>query len=97
MNKTEIVERLADGLGTSKAEAKRLLEAQLDSIAHHLAVGDTVVLRGLGSFGTREVPAHHGRRPGDGETLEIPPGRQVTFRPADALRAAVQERGEPES
>lgn len=96
MNKTEIVERLADGLGTSKAEAKRLLEAQVDAIAHHLAVGDTVVLRGLGSFGTREVAGHRGRRPTDGETLDIPAGRQVTFRPSDALRKAVQ-RGEPES
>lgn len=96
MNKTEIVERLAGGLGTSKAEAKRLLEAQLDAIAHHLAIGDTVVLRGLGSFGTREVAGHRGRRPGDGETLEIPPGRQVTFRPSDALRKAVQD-AEPES
>lgn len=93
MNKTEIVARLADGLGTSKAEAKRLLEAQLDAIAHRLAIGDTVVLRGLGSFATREVAGHRGRRPTDGETLEIPPGRQVTFRPADALRKAVQREG----
>lgn len=96
MNKTEIVERLADGLGTSKAEAKRLLEAQLDAVAHHLAIGNTVVLRGLGSFGTREVAGHRGRRPTDGESLDIPPGRRVTFHPSDALRKAVQ-RGEPGS
>jgi len=96
MTKTEIVEQLARHLGTSKAEARRLLEAKLDAIAHRLAVGDTVVLRGLGTFGTREVAGHRGRRPSDGEALEIPPTRQVTFRASQVLRDAAQA-WEPET
>jgi len=92
LNKTEIVEALAQQCGWSKAEAKRLLDAKLEAIAHELAVGNRVVLRGLGTFDTREVPAHRGRRPTDGEALEIPPRRQVTFRCADSMREAVQAR-----
>lgn len=94
MNKTEIVARLAARTGTSKAEAKRLLDAHIDAMAHHLAIGNRVVMRGIGSFWTHEVPAHRGRRPTDGETLEIPAKRQVSFRASDRLREAVQE-GEP--
>jgi len=96
MTKTEVVEQLARRLGTSKAEARRLLEAKLGAIAHRLAIGDTVVLRGLGTFGTREVAAHRGHRPSDGEPLEIPPTRQVTFRASQILRDAVQAR-EPDA
>lgn len=90
MNKTEIVAALAQRLGYSKAESKRLLEAHLDAIAHELAIGNRIVVRGLGTFDTREVPAHRGRRPSDGEALEIPSRRQVTFRTAEGLRDAVQ-------
>lgn len=92
MNKTELVANVAGQLGYSKAETHRLIDAWIDGIAHHLAIGNRVVIRGLGSFGTREVAAHRARRPGDGEALEIPPRRQVTFRVSDGLREALRER-----
>lgn len=90
MTKSEMIAQLAARMGTSKAEAKRLLEAQIEAISHHLAIGDTVVLRGLGTFSTREARARRGRRPTDGEALEIPAHRQVTFRASQSLRDAVQ-------
>lgn len=92
MTKSEMVSRLAARTDTSKAEAKRLLEAWIEAIGHHLAIGDTVVMRGLGTFSTREAPARRGYRPTDGETLEIPARRQVTFRPSQGLRDGVQAR-----
>ncbi len=90
MNKTEIVEQLASRVGTSKAEAKRLLDAQMEAMARHLACGHRVVIRGLGSFHTYEVGARRARRPGDGAALEVPAHRQVAFRAARRLRDAVQ-------
>lgn len=92
MNKSDIVTHIAGQLGYSKAETHRLLDAWIETISHHLAVGDRVVFRGLGSFATREVPGHRGHRPADGQSLEIPATRQVTFRPAEGLRAAIRER-----
>ncbi len=90
MNKTELVADVAGQLGYTKAETHRLIDAWIEGIAHQLAIGNRVVIRGFGSFATREVAGHRGRRPRDGEPLNIPPTRQVTFRPADALRAAAQ-------
>jgi len=90
MNKTEIVEQLASRVGTSKAEAKRLLDAQIEAMARHLACGHRVVIRGLGSFYTYEVAAHRARRPTDGAALEVPSHRQVAFRASQRLRDAVQ-------
>lgn len=95
MTKSEIVAQLAERIGTSKAEARRLLEAQIEAISHHLAIGDTIVLRGLGTFSTREMPARRGHRPTDGEALDIPARRQVTFRASESLRDAVQSAEPP--
>lgn len=94
MNKTEVVARVAGQLGYSKAETHRLLDAWIEGIAHHLAIGNRIVIRGLGSFATREVAGHRGHNPRDGEALEIPPKRQVTFRASDGLREALRERGQ---
>ena len=95
MNKSDIVEHMADELGSSKAEARRLLDAHIEAIAHHLAIGNRVVIRGLGTFATREVPGHRGRRPTDGQTLEVPATRQVTFRTAEGLRTVLRTQGAP--
>lgn len=92
MNKSDIVTHIAGQLGYSKAETHRLLDVWIEAISHHLAIGDRVVVRGLGSFGTREVAGHRGHRPADGESLDIPPKRHLTFRPADGLREAIRER-----
>ncbi len=90
MNKTEIVEQLAERVGTSKAEARRLLDAQIEAMARHIAAGDRVIIRGLGSFWAHDVGARRGRRPTDGAALDLPARRQVRFHASDKLRDAVQ-------
>lgn len=92
MNKSDLIAHIAARLGYSKAETHRLLDAWIEAVSRHIAAGDRVVIRGLGSFSTRAVPEHRGHRPSDGESLEIPPRRQVRFRAADGLRAAIRER-----
>lgn len=91
MNTTELIERLATRLGVSKAEAKRLLHAHLEAIAGHLAAGDSVVLRGFGTFEIKRSHAHKGYLPGaDAEAL-IPGHRRPHFRPSVRLKSEVQE------
>ncbi|KAA3629262.1 MAG: HU family DNA-binding protein [Proteobacteria bacterium] len=91
MNTTELVERLAKQLAISKAEAKRLVQAHLEAITHHLAMGDSVVLRGFGTFGIKHTHTHKGYLPNaDAEAL-IPGHRRPHFRPAAKLKAEIQE------
>lgn len=94
MNTTELVERLAKRLDLSKAEAKRLLNAHLEAIARHLVQGDSVVLRGFGTFEIRQTRAHKGRLPGTDTEALMPGHRRPHFRPSAKLKADVQE---PES
>ncbi len=94
MNTTELAERLATRLGVSKAEARRLIRAHLEAVAVHLTAGDSVVLRGFGTFEVRHTRAHPGRLPGSDTATLIPGHRRPHFRPSAALKTRVNE---PES
>lgn len=91
MNTTELVEQLAQRLSISKAEAKRLLHAHLEAIARHLTAGETVVLRGFGTFGIKRTHAHKGYLPGAATEALIPGHRRPFFRPSAKLKADVHE------
>ena len=91
MNTTELVEQLATRLSISKAEAKRLLNAHLEAITRHLVAGDSVVLRGFGTFETKRTHTHKGYLPtADSEAL-IPGHRRPRFRPSAKLKSDVKK------
>jgi len=50
MNRTEIIERVAEETDTSKASAERCVTAFLNLIQHAVAQGETVTLSGFGKF-----------------------------------------------
>lgn len=82
--KNDIVDSLAVNLGTSKAEAKRVLEAVLEEVKS--AVKDSgITLHGFGTFKVKDRPARLVRNPSTGEKSEKAADRKVTFRAAPAL------------
>lgn len=93
MNTTELVEQLATRLAVSKAEAKRLINAHLEAISRHLAAGDSVVLRGFGTFGIKHTHTHKGYLPSADSDALIPGHRRPHFRPSDKLKSDIQEPG----
>ena len=56
MNKTELVNAIAENANLSKADAKKALEATLDAIAGALKSGDKIALVGFGTFSVSERP-----------------------------------------
>ena len=63
MNKTELIDAIAEEAGLSKADAKKALEAFLASIEKTLKKGDKISLVGFGSWSVSEKPAREGRNP----------------------------------
>ena len=59
MNKSELVDSIAEGAGLSKADAERALNALIDAVQGAVANDDKVTLPGFGSFSRR--PAQHAR------------------------------------
>jgi nucleoid DNA-binding protein len=86
MNKTELVEHIAQETGTDKAAAGRALDAALKGISESLAKGDSVALAGFGTFEARSRAARTGRNPQTGESMEIAASTSAGFKPATALK-----------
>lgn len=90
MNKTELVNAVAERSGLTKKVAGDAVEAVLDSITAALANGEKVTLVGFGTFEVRERAARKGVNPATGETIEIPAGKVPAFKAGKSLREAVK-------
>lgn len=89
MNKTELVDKIAEEADISKASAARALDAALEAITTSLKASDPVVLVGFGTFLARERAARAGRNPKTGETIQIKAARVPAFKPGKALKDAL--------
>ena len=89
MNKSELVAKVAADAGLSQADAGRAVEAALDAIARTLSAGDEARIAGFGSFAVSSRDARMGRNPRTGESIQVKASRSVRFRPAKALKDAV--------
>jgi DNA-binding protein HU-beta len=90
MNKADIVEKVHEVLGTTKADADRAVETVLDSIIGGLKSGKEVSIAGLGIFSTKMRQARTGRNPRTGESIQVPAMRVPKFRAAKGLKDAVK-------
>lgn len=91
MNKAQLVDQLAESIGTTNAEAGRMLAAFTDLVSSALARGESVTLVGFGVFETKRRPARPGRNPLTGKSVQIPAKRLPKFRPGSKLLEAVAE------
>ena len=72
MNKTELINAVAETSGLTKKDSEVALNAILDTIQDAMKNGDKVQLVGFGSFEVKERAARTGKNPATGATIEIP-------------------------
>ncbi|AZB43344.1 MULTISPECIES: non-specific DNA-binding protein Hbs [Bacillaceae] len=89
MNKTELINAVAEASELSKKDATKAVESVFDTILDALKDGDKVQLIGFGNFEVRERAARKGRNPQTGEEIEIPASKVPAFKPGKALKDAV--------
>jgi DNA-binding protein HU-beta len=90
MNKADIIDKVHEVVGGTRADAERAVETMIDAIAESLKKGKEVSIAGLGIFATKTRNARTGRNPRTGETIDIPAMRVPKFRAAKALKDAVK-------
>ncbi len=90
MQKSDLVEKIADEAGISKAAADRALKSLLDSVTRALKKGDRVSLVGFGTFSVSKRAARTGRNPRTGETIRIKASKAPRFAPGKSLKDAVK-------
>ncbi len=91
MNRTQLVNAVAEKTGLKKKDAEVALAAVLDSIETALVKEDKVQIFGFGTFTVEKRAARQGRNPATGETIEIAASKQIKFAPASVLKAKVND------
>ncbi|HRK39510.1 MAG TPA: HU family DNA-binding protein [Burkholderiaceae bacterium] len=89
MNKTELIDQIANDADIPKASATRALDAALAAIAATLKEGGSVSLVGFGTFEVGSRAARTGRNPRTGESIKIDEAKVPKFRAGKALKDAV--------
>jgi len=89
MNKSELIDSIADTSGLSKADAGRALDGFTSAITKALKNGDSVSLVGFGTFAVKHRAARSGRNPRTGDTIQIKASNNPAFKAGKALKDAV--------
>jgi DNA-binding protein HU-beta len=84
MNTTELVAKLAETHGVSKAQAKSIVDDIMKNILDAAASGAEVSLPGFGKF--KVTPEREGRNPVNGEKIKIAASKKLTFSSAKSVK-----------
>lgn len=90
MTKADLIVKIAEKAGLTKANAERALNAFLDSVEATLVSEGKLTLTGFGTFAVETRKARKGRNPRTGEEITIPASQVVKFRPGKLLKDAVK-------
>lgn len=90
MNKTELINAVAEKAGLSKVQSKGAIDATINTIMEQLQQGDKVSLIGFGTFAVSEKTARKGVNPRTKEVIEIPARKSVKFKAGAELNDVVK-------
>ncbi len=89
MNKSELIDAIADGADVSKAAAGKALDSAIAAVVKAVSKGDTVTLVGFGTFKSSKRAARTGRNPQTGKEIKIAATTVPRFTPGAGFKAAV--------
>ena len=87
MNKSQLIDVVANKTGLKKKEAEAAVVAVIESVEEALQSGEKVQLIGFGTIEVKERAARTGRNPATGETIEIAASKYPAFSAGSALKA----------
>ena len=91
MNKTELINAVAEKAELSKKDAEAAVTAMIDAITGALVEGEKVQLVGFGAYEEKARAERVGRNPQTKETITIPASKTPVFKAGKALKDAVSK------
>ncbi|MGM9624668.1 MAG: HU family DNA-binding protein [Eubacteriales bacterium] len=91
MNKSQVIDAVAQKTGMKKKDTEAVVNAFLSTIEEALVSGEKVQLVGFGTFETKERAARVGRNPATKEAIEIPASKHPAFTAGKALKETVNK------
>lgn len=89
MNKNELIFCIAQQCDFTQKIAADTLETTLQTVCSALAQGDSVAIKGFGTFSVATRTARVGRNPKTGEEMQVPAKRIVKFTAGKPLKTAM--------
>lgn len=80
--KGDLIRAVSVGVGHTQKTVEDVLEHTLDLILAAIASGETVYLSNFGTFSMTPTARRIGRNPATGETVDIPEGQRIKFKPS---------------
>ncbi|MEN8140829.1 MAG: HU family DNA-binding protein [Thermodesulfobacteriota bacterium] len=89
MNKSELIEAMAEEMDLTPVEAAEMVNTILESMSDTLVSGNHIEIRGFGSFVVKDYESYKGRNPKTGEKIKVPPKKLPFFKVGKELRESV--------
>jgi integration host factor subunit beta len=89
MNKSELIETLAQEVNLPHREAAAVTNTIIETMIAALAQGDNIEIRGFGSFVIKHYRSYEGRNPKSGKKIEVAPKKLPFFKVGKELRELV--------
>jgi DNA-binding protein HU-beta len=90
MNKTELIQQIAEEANSSKSEAQRFFDAFTNVVESSLKKGEQVQITGFGKFYVQKREARQGINPQTGKNIKIPASKVPKFTAGNALKDSVK-------
>lgn len=85
MNKTDLIDHMAESADITKAAAGKALDAMIEGIARTLKKGGDVRIAGLGTFEVQARAAREARNPSTGQKVMVPASKKARFKASKTL------------
>ena len=89
MNKSDIVDSIAESSSLTKVQVTEVVDGLLEKITGSLKDGDTVSFAGFGIFSVTDRAARTARNPRTGEAIDVPACKAPKFKPGKSLKDSI--------
>ncbi len=89
MNRSELIDQVAETLGAGRSQATRAVETVFQAISSAVAKGERVAISGFGVFEKRDRPARTARNPATGESVKVKKTSVPAFRAGQGFKDQV--------
>ena len=86
MNKSELIDSVAQKSGLTKEQATKAVNAFVSSVEDVMTAGDSLTLVSFGTFGIKERAARTGRNPQTGAEIQIAASKVASFKAGKTLK-----------
>lgn len=91
MNKSELIEALAQETSLPLREADSITNTMLETMTETLVANNGIEIRGFGSFVIKQYESYQGRNPKTGQKIDVPPKKLPFFKVGKELRETVNK------